>query len=115
MKVGETILLPTDITITPHGINCIPYKLTKYKIINVEIDRITLKRGKKIHIKYLDTVKEIINAISNIEIDKTKLPPVSLYSKYLNIASFRFNLTLDECRNKYGLFTINQWESLLQN
>jgi len=49
------------------------------------------------------------------EIDKTKLPNVSLYSKYLNIASMRFRLSLDECRNKYGLFTIEQWETLLQN
>ena len=52
---------------------------------------------------------------TNIEIDKTKLPNISLYSKYLNIASLRFNLSMDECRSKYGLFTINQWESLLQN
>jgi hypothetical protein len=49
------------------------------------------------------------------EVDKTKLPTVLLYSKYLNIASMRFRLSLDECRNKYGLFTIEQWESLLQN
>ena len=52
---------------------------------------------------------------TNTEIDKTKLPPISLYSKYLNIASMRFRLSMDECRSKYGLFTINQWESLLQN
>lgn len=49
------------------------------------------------------------------EIDKTKLPNVSLYSKYLNIASLRFNLSIDECRDRYGLFTIQQWETLLQN
>lgn len=42
--------------------------------------------------------------------DKTKLPPTELYSKYLNIASIRFNLTLNECRDKFGLFTIKQWE-----
>jgi len=139
MKVGEEILLPTDLTITPHGISCIPYKLTKYEVVKIDTATITLKRGKKIHTKYLNTVKELISAISyNIldktntmqtksiynqltplqnycEVDKTKLPPVLLYSKYLNIASMRFRLSLDECRNKYGLFTINQWESLLQN
>ena len=139
MKVGEEILLPTDLTITPHGIICIPYKLTKYEVVKIDTATITLKRGKKIHTKYLNTVKELISAISyNIldktntmqtksiynqltplqnycEVDKTKLPPVLLYSKYLNIASFRFNLSMDECRNKYGLFTIEQWESLLQN
>jgi len=139
MKVGEEILLPTDLTITPHGISCIPYKLTKYEVVKIDTATITLKRGKKIHTKYLNTVKELISAISyNIldktntmqtksiynqltplqnycEVDKTKLPPVLLYSKYLNIASMRFRLSLDECRNKYGLFTIEQWESLLQN
>ena len=139
MKVGEEILLPTDLTITPHGISCIPYKLTKYEVVKIDTATITLKRGKKIHTKYLNTVKELISAISyNIldktntmqtksiynqltplqnycEVDKTKLPPVLLYSKYLNIASMRFRLSMDECRNKYGLFTINQWESLLQN
>lgn len=52
---------------------------------------------------------------TNTEIDKTKLPPVSLYSKYLNIASIRFSMTMDECRDKYGLFTVSQWETLLQN
>ena len=45
--------------------------------------------------------------------DKTKLPPTELYSKYLNIASMRFNLTLDECRDKFGLYTTEQWEQLL--
>ena len=63
--------------------------------------------------------KSIYNQLTPLqnycEVDKTKLPPVLLYSKYLNIASLRFRLSLDECRNKYGLFTIEQWESLLQN
>lgn len=43
------------------------------------------------------------------------LPPCMLYGKYLSIASIRFNLTMDECRNKYGKFTINQWENLFNN
>jgi len=115
MKAGEEILLPTDLTITPHGISCIPYKLTKYEVVKIDTATITLKRGKKIHTKYLNTVKDLISAISYNILDKTKLPSVSLYSKYLNIASMRFRLSMDECRNKYGLFTIEQWESLLQN
>lgn len=45
--------------------------------------------------------------------DKTKIPPISLYTKYLNISSIRFNMTLDECKDKYGLFSIKQWEELL--
>lgn len=49
--------------------------------------------------------------MNNLIMDKTKIPPANLYSKYLNIASLRFNLTMDECRDKYGLFTIQQWEN----
>lgn len=45
--------------------------------------------------------------------DESKLPPIDLYRKYLNIASIRFNLSMDECRNKFGLFTINQWNEML--
>ena len=44
---------------------------------------------------------------------KDKLPPTMLYCKYLNIESMRFNLTLDECRDKFGLYTTEQWEQLL--
>lgn len=43
------------------------------------------------------------------EYNKTKLPPVMLYSKFLNIASIRYSMTLDECRDKFGLYTISQW------
>lgn len=43
------------------------------------------------------------------------LPNAVIYRKYLEIASFRFNLTLDECRNKYGLYTNKQWLNLLNN
>lgn len=86
---------------------------------NVFVAQCEEKHGKGdtiiLHTKYLNTVKELISAISYNILDKTKLPSVSLYSKYLNIASMRFRLSMDECRNKYGLFTIEQWESLLQN
>jgi len=41
-----------------------------------------------------------------------KLPAISTYRKYLNIASIRFNLSIDECRNKYGLYTTKQWLEL---
>jgi hypothetical protein len=45
--------------------------------------------------------------------DTTKLPPCGLYAKYLQIASFRFRLSVDECRNKFGLYTLAQWHKLL--
>ena len=41
------------------------------------------------------------------------LPPISLYRKFLNIASIRFNLTIDQCRDKFGLYTERQWIELL--
>lgn len=44
--------------------------------------------------------------------NKNILPPIELYRKYLNIASIRFNITMDEARDRYGLFTISEWENL---
>ena len=43
------------------------------------------------------------------------LPTVTVYTKLLNIASIRFSLSLDECTNKYGLFTNKKWVELLNN
>lgn len=43
------------------------------------------------------------------------IPTVVVYTKLLNIASLRFSLSLDERRNKYGLFTNKQWINLLNN
>lgn len=57
--------------------------------------------------------------LSNLPLKKSitmenqdKIPFGAIYSKYLNIASIRFNLTLDECRNKFGLYTEKQWLDL---
>ena len=47
--------------------------------------------------------------------NKDKLPPIELYRKYLNIASIRFNLTIDQCRDKYGIYTIAQWDELFKS
>lgn len=47
--------------------------------------------------------------------EKDHLPRVSLYSKYLNIASIRFNLSLYECRDKFGLYTNSQWLKLFDD
>ena len=44
--------------------------------------------------------------------NNTKLPPIKLYSQYLNIASLRFNISMDECRDRYGLYTMEQWDNL---
>jgi hypothetical protein len=44
-----------------------------------------------------------------------KLPAITLYRKYLNIASIRFNKPIDEIRDLYGLFTIKEWNNLFKN
>ncbi len=43
------------------------------------------------------------------------LPTCADYARYLQVASFKFRLSIDECRNKYGLFTVGQWIELLSN
>jgi len=43
------------------------------------------------------------------------LPPITLYRKYLQIASIRFNLTVNQCRDKFGLYTEGQWLKLFNS
>lgn len=43
------------------------------------------------------------------------LPPINLYREYLNIASLRFNISMDECRDRYGLYTMEQWDNLFNS
>lgn len=44
---------------------------------------------------------------------KHLLPPTSIYIQYLSTASARFNLSMNECRDKFGLYTEKQWLDLL--
>lgn len=46
-------------------------------------------------------------------INKTKLPGILLYSKYLSLASLKFKISIEKCRSKFGLYSIEQWENLL--
>jgi hypothetical protein len=48
----------------------------------------------------------------NITDNAKVMPPIGLYIKYLNIASHRFELTMDECRDKFGLYTNEEWARL---
>jgi len=41
------------------------------------------------------------------------LPPTQLYSRYLDIATEKLNITRDDARDKYGKYTVEQWEKLL--
>lgn len=42
------------------------------------------------------------------------IPSVHLYKRYLEIASEKLGITIEEARNKYGLYTVKQWEELLK-
>jgi len=42
------------------------------------------------------------------------LPPCHLYGRFLEIAEETLHITKDEARAKYGLYTVQQWESLLK-
>jgi len=43
-----------------------------------------------------------------------KLPTCLDYSVYLNRASTKLGISVDEARDRYGRYTYNQWEQLLQ-
>jgi len=45
---------------------------------------------------------------------QNELPPSHLYGRFLEIAIDKLNITPNEARAKYGLYTIKQWEALLQ-
>ncbi len=65
LQLNKLIKLPTDLTITPHGLTSIPYKLASYKITEMDAERITLVKGKKRHTKYTDTVKKLLQIIQS--------------------------------------------------
>jgi hypothetical protein len=48
------------------------------------------------------------------EVNMDKLPFCFKYTRLLNVASFKFGLTMNECRDKFGLFTNRQWKELLK-
>jgi hypothetical protein len=41
------------------------------------------------------------------------LPPILMYKEFIIIASIRFNVDISIIRSKYGLFTLSQWNELL--
>lgn len=43
------------------------------------------------------------------------LPPIEQYRANLYRAASVFKLSIDDCRKKFGLFTIGQWENLFKN
>lgn len=41
------------------------------------------------------------------------MPPAGAYSSNVQIAMIRFGMTSDEARDKYGMYTIGEWNELL--
>lgn len=48
-----------------------------------------------------------------LNIYATLLPTITMYSECLNLATRKFNITTNEARNKFGLFTCDEWLKLL--
>jgi len=42
------------------------------------------------------------------------LPSCHLYGRFLEIAQEKLGITIEEARNKYGLYTVAEWEKLLK-
>jgi hypothetical protein len=42
------------------------------------------------------------------------LPGCHLYGRYLEIAEEQLKITKEEARNKYGSYTVKEWEALLK-
>jgi hypothetical protein len=59
------------------------------------------------HNRMLDRV------FDNYNKHQKSLPSTHLYSRYLDIAVEKLNISRDDARNKYGLYTVEQWEKLL--
>lgn len=45
--------------------------------------------------------------------DKNKLPTTTEYQGYLQRACIKYGICIDEARERYGLFTVGQWDELL--
>lgn len=42
------------------------------------------------------------------------IPSCHLYSRFLDIAEEKLNISRDEARDKYGKYTVKEWETLLK-
>jgi len=44
---------------------------------------------------------------------QASLPPCELYGRFLEMAIDKLGVTKDEARSKYGQYTVQEWEALL--
>ena len=59
------------------------------------------------HNRNLDKVFDNYKKLQN------NLPTIYLYSRFLEIAEEKLSISKDEARSKYGLYTVKEWETLL--
>lgn len=45
---------------------------------------------------------------------QSKLPPIHIYTRYLEIAKEKLKISIEDARAKYGLYTVQEWETLLK-
>ena len=57
--------------------------------------------------------RNLENVFNNYRQHQESLPAAHLYSRFLEIAEEKLLISKDEARNKYGLYTVKQWETLL--
>lgn len=58
--------------------------------------------------------RNLENVFNNYRQHQESLPSAHLYSRFLEIAEEKLFISKDEARNKYGLYTVKQWETLLK-
>lgn len=51
---------------------------------------------------------------NNYRNHQQSLPTCQLYSRFLEIAEETLHITKDQAREKYGQYTVQQWEQLLK-
>ena len=57
--------------------------------------------------------RNLENVFDNYRQHQESLPSAHLYSRFLEIAEEKLSISKDEARNRYGLYTVIEWESLL--
>ena len=58
--------------------------------------------------------RNLENVFNNYRQHQESLPSVHLYSRFLEIAEEKLSISKDEARNKYGHYTVKEWETLLK-
>ena len=58
--------------------------------------------------------RNLDKVFDNYEKLQNNLPTIGLYIIFLKMAEEKLSISKDEARNKYGLYTVKEWETLLK-